>query len=343
VRQQLKDPNLDPDVEKAMRDNLGRLGLLASVQTGDVQFVQRAEPPTDPSSPNTLLDVILGGALGLLLGLGLALGAEQLDRRVRRADQLEKALGLPLLAVVPRSKSLRERIQWGDRDTAADQEPFRRLRASLRHIASDDELHSVLVTSARSGSGKTTVAAHMAAAAAAGGHARVLLIEADLRRPRLATLLGLPANVGLTKLLGTPGTLDDSSSQNVVHVPSVGSLNGSSPNGRASVGFDAIPAGPPTDDPSELIDSTRMRDFLAAARERYDLIVIDGPPPTLVSDAIPLMRQVDGVLIVGRLGRESDPELRELRDELERFSATPVGAVANFSRHTSNPYYAKKG
>ena len=83
--------------------------------------------------------------------------------------------------------------------------------------------------------------------------------------------------------------------------------------------------------------------MLRAARSCYGLIVIEAPPPTLVSDAIPLMKQVDGVVVVGRLGRESDPELRELRDELQRFGVTPVGAVANFSRRAANPYYAKSG
>jgi Mrp family chromosome partitioning ATPase len=308
-----------------------------------VQFVQRAEPPSDPSSPKPLLFAILGGALGMVLGLGLALASEQRDRRVRRTDQLEDALGLPLLAVVPRSRALGQRTEWGGRDAAGDEEPFRRLRASLRHGAGDAELRSVLVTSARAGSGKTTVATHLAAAAAAGGHARVLLIEADLRRPRLAALLGLPPEEGLSKLLESADPLGQTVSDQVFRISLAGGSNGSGPNGRAELGFDALPAGAPPADPSELLDSSRMGELLRAARTCYDLIVIEAPPPTLVSDAIPLMKQADGVVVVGRLGRESDPELRELRDELKRFGVTPVGAVANFSRRAANPYYAKSG
>jgi polysaccharide biosynthesis transport protein len=343
VRTALKRRGLAPPVRTVLRANLARLGLLASTQTGDVQFVQRAEPPSDPSSPKPLLFAIIGGALGMVLGLGLALASEQLDRRVRRTDQLEDALGLPLLAVVPRSRALGQRTEWGGRDAAGDEEPFRRLRASLRHSGGEAELRSVLVTSARAGSGKTTVATHLAAAAAAGGHARVLLIEADLRRPRLAALLGLPPDNGLSKLLESADSLGQMVSDQVIPITLGGGSNGSGPDGRPELGFDALPAGPPPADPSELLDSSRMRELLRAARSTYDLIVIEAPPPTLVSDAIPLMKQVDGVVVVGRLGRESDPELRELRDELQRFGVTPVGAVANFSRRDANPYYAKSG
>jgi Mrp family chromosome partitioning ATPase len=205
----------------------------------------------------------------------------------------------------------------------------------------------VLVTSAREGSGKTTVATHLAAAAAAGGRTRVLLIEADLRRPRLAALLGLPPEVGLSTVLAGDEPVEDTA-WDFFRIPIGGSPNGSGPNGASPLpshsqhGFDALPAGSSPGDPSAMLDSDRMRDLLLSAREHYDLIVIEGPPPTLVSDAIPLLKQVDGVIVVSRLGRESDPELRQLRDELRRFSVTPIGAVANFSRH-ANPYYAKNG
>jgi polysaccharide biosynthesis transport protein len=341
VQKQLNEEDLTPALRKAQRVNLQRLNLLASLQTGDVQVAQRAEPPSSASSPKPVLNAILGGALGLLVGLGIALASEQLDRRVRRMDQLENALDLPLLAAVPRNKALRRGSEWDGGGTAVDEEPFRRLRASLRHLDGNADLRAVLVTSARDGSGKTTVSAHLAAAAAAGGQARVLLIEADLRRPHLASLLGLPPGVGLTQLLESGDPLGVSSEEHVFQIPLAGTSNGSGPNGHAIVSFDALAAGPHTDNPSELLDSDRMRDFLTGARERYDLVVIDAPPPTLVSDAIPLMKQVDGVLVVGRLGRESEGELRELREELKRFSVMPVGAIANFSRREANPYYTK--
>ncbi|HWH95422.1 MAG TPA: Wzz/FepE/Etk N-terminal domain-containing protein [Baekduia sp.] len=337
VQDNLKQRDLPTETRESLRTTLERLKLLASVQTGGVEIVQRAEPPTSAASPKPLLNGILGGALGLVLGLGLALASEQLDRRVRRVDQLERALGLPVLAKVPRSRILGRRSDFTSRDAADAEEPFRRLRASLAQANGDAEPRSVLVTSAKTGSGKTTVATHLAAALAAGGLARVLLIEADLRRPRLAAVLELRRDRGLSNLLREADPFGPAASEQFFRIPLGGGSNGSAPGGPHALGFDALPAGPVPDNPSELLASNAMRELLLRARSRYDLIVVEAPPPTLVSDAIPLMKQADGVLVVGRLGYESEPELRALRNELARFQTTPVGAVANFSRRTT-PY-----
>jgi tyrosine-protein kinase len=343
VRAALRAKGLGPLRRRVLRANLSRLQLLASVQTGDAQFVQRAEPPSKPSSPKPVFNAVIGGALGLLIGLALALGAEQLDRRVRRPEQLEGALDMPLLTAVPRSKALRKGADWSHYALDGDVEPFRRLRANLRYFADDREIRSVLVTSAGAESGKTTVALHLAAAAAAATRGGVLLIEADLRRPRLAELLGLPADKGLSRVLQSADALDGEPLEDVFTVP----VGHEGPNGAGRDGttyggrFDALAAGPPPPDASGLLDSDRMREILRAARARYDLVVIDGPPTGLVSDAIPLAKQADGVLVVGRLGRESESELNRLRWELERLGVRPLGAVANFSRRVPSPYYPK--
>jgi Mrp family chromosome partitioning ATPase len=174
----------------------------------------------------------------------------------------------------------------------------------------------------------------------------VLLIEADLRRPRLAEMLGVRPDRGLRRMLESDASFNGRPVEDIFSVP----VSGADTNGDGAAAqngggkrLDVLPAGEATDEAGALLDSDRMRDLLEWAYERYDFIVIDGPPPTLVSDAIPLMKLVDGVVVVGRLGRDSDPELRELREEMERFSVTPVGAVATFSRRVANPYSAKKG
>jgi len=345
VREELRrDRTLSPGRRRLLQANLTRLRLLASIQTGDVQFVQRAEPPSSPSSPKPVLYSVIGGALGLVIGLAVALGAEQLDRRVRRPEQLEEALGLPMLAAVPRSKHLRrgKGLMFGRSNGYA--EPFRRLRANLRYQGSDREIGSVLVTSARVESGKTTVALHLAVAAAASTAGRVLLLEADLRRPRLGELLGLPPDRGLSKVLESSASFNGQPVEDVFRVPLDEGLAGTDTAGTsAGRTFDVLAAGPPSSDASELLDSDRMRELLRAAYQRYDLVVIDGPPPALVSDAIPLMKQADAVIIVGRMGRESDTQLRRLRSELERLEVRPLGVVANFSRRIPNPYYPKSG
>ena len=315
-----------------LQASLTKLATLRSVETGDAQIANRATPPDSPSSPKTLRNAIIGGLLGLLIGLALALLTEQVDRRVRRPEDLERALGLPLLTSVPRSRTLGRPGLGGARE-GAELEAFRRLRANLRYYGTDRDVRSVVVTSVGSQSGKTTVALHLAATAAATG-SRVLLIEADLRRPRLREQLELPGETGLVDLLQNSDTEPDTFT---VRRPDDAGQNGNRRMGEWS--FEVIPAGrPPGGDASELLDSETMRTLLFNAQRTYDLVVIDAPPPGFVSDAIPLMEQADGVIVVARMGREPREELEHLRDELSRLEVEPLGAVATFARRQRNPY-----
>jgi non-specific protein-tyrosine kinase len=329
--------------QRALRANLQRLQLLALAQTGDVQLVEPATPPSSPASPKPVPNSIIGGVLGLLLGLGFALAAGQMDRRIRRPEDLEEALDLPLLAAVPRSKALRKRYVWPRVDRNGDVEAFRRLRASLRYFApTRDQIRLVVVTSPGAKSGKTTVALHLAATVAAGSYGKVLLIEADLHRPRLAQLLGVSDRAeGLSTLLHSSERLDDEPIPGVVEIPlSDSGTNGTAAVAQSTLGFHALVAGPSSSDPAATLDSDRMWELLRIARRRYELIIVDAPPLTFISEAIPLMKQADGVVVVGRVGQETAPALERLRSELERLAIKPVGAVANFSPRVSHAHYA---
>lgn len=335
VRRTLNDPNTTRARSRVLRRNLQRLQNLNLVETGDVQIAERAQIPVTPSSPKPKRDAVIGGGIGLLLGLALALGAEQLDRRIRRPDQLEDTFDLPVLAAVPRSKAYRGPKGWRAGLPGREAEAFRRLRANLRYYGKRDETRSVLVTSADAGSGKTTVALQLAAAAAAAG-LKVLLIEADLRRPTLSGVLDLPADEGLS------GALEND--QPIESIPSSTVTPNHREDGRAhhdgsDGSFRVILAGRPLADASELLDSDAMRSLLARAHDDYELTVIDGPPPRLVSDVIPLMHQVDGVIVVSRLGQDSREALGRLRTDLRRLGVQPLGIVANFASVEDNPYY----
>ncbi len=322
--------------KRILRRNLRRLQDLNLVETGDAQVAERAQVPTVPASPKPRRNAIIGGGIGLLLGLALALAAEQLDRRIRRPDQLEEAFDLPVLTAVPRSKSYRGPKGWSAGLRGTEAEPFRRLRANLRYYGKREQTRSVLVTSAEVGSGKTTIALQLAAAAAASGQ-KVLLIEADLRRPTLSRVLDLPADEGLSSALQSEDPVEALKS----HMVSPAQQNGSpSADVVGDRSFRVVLAGKPLMDASELLDSTGMEDLLAHAHDRYDLTVVDGPPPRLVSDIIPLMHQVDGVIVVSRLGSESRDALEKLRVDLQRLQVQPLGVVANFARVKQNPYYA---
>jgi capsular exopolysaccharide synthesis family protein len=334
ITQQENAPGVQRSVQQLLKADYTKLALLAAVQPDDVQFVSTAQPATSPSSPKTALDLIIGAVLGLILGIAIAFAVEALDRRVRRPDEIEEAIDLPLLASVPTSGALRKGGLRGL--SGGEAEAFRLLRENLDHRGGDGERRCLLVTSTAPGSGKTTIALHLAAAAAAGTAGDVLLIEADLRRPRLSRMLDLPTDRGLSTLLQSDEALGDV----IVHVPT-----GPAEDGHDAAeseffpgSFDVLGAGPAHPRASELLRSRRMREVVDTAAREYGLVIIDGPPPGFVSDAIPLMRQSDGVIVVARVGHESGPELRRLRTELERHGVQPIGVVANFTRPVKNPY-----
>ncbi len=301
----------------ALENRAQSLGTLAELRNGNVQVAQAATAPTSPSSPRVSRNTFLGGVVGLLLGLVVAFLLERFDRRIREPKDLEAIYCLPLLGVVPESaalsRSASNRKNAKEALPASEAEAFHLIRAHLRYFNVDRELRTLLVASAAPGDGKTTVARHLAGAAARMG-TRVLLIEADLRRPTLAAQLDVYSGPGLADLLIGMVSLNDA----------IQSIDFDQSAGQGSRGrmLDALVAGaalPPN--PGELIESHAMESLLEQVRSTYDLVVIDTPPLTAVSDAFPLLRKVDGVIVVGRVGRNR-------RDIAERLHATLMGAGA---------------
>jgi succinoglycan biosynthesis transport protein ExoP len=191
-----------------LRQREQELRILASLQTGDVELVQRAKPPSSPSSPKTQRNVALGLVLGLLLGIAVALLREQLDRRLRNPEEAQRAYDLPLLAVIPKTGTMVGNQAFSlHRVPSASTEAFRMLRANLRFFNVDQTVGSVLVTSAAPREGKTTVSWNLALAEAQSGKS-VLLIEADLRHPTLAQSYAVESDGALTLLLAGDQSLD---------------------------------------------------------------------------------------------------------------------------------------
>jgi capsular exopolysaccharide synthesis family protein len=309
----------------ALQDRAQSLGVLAELRNGNVQIAQAASVPTSPSSPKVSRNTVLGAVLGLLLGLGIAFLLERMDRRIREPKDLESIYELPLLGVVPESAALARSPRRGKGAPgvlpASEAEAFHLIRAHLRYFNVDRQLHTLLVASAAPGDGKTTVARHLAEAAAAMG-SRVLLLEADLRRPTLAQQFDVPAGRGLSDVLIGAVRLDEA-----VQSIELGDPSAARPTART---LDVLVAGaalPPN--PGELIESHAMEALLERARSTYDLVVIDTPPLTAVSDAFPLLRKVDGVIIVGRVGRNRRDIAERLHDTLKGAGAPLLGVIAN--------------
>lgn len=293
------------------------------LQTSQVEVLERAVPPTSPVSPKPVRNTIFGALIGLVLGLGLALLLEQLDRRLKRQDDLAEATGLTLLASVPKRKAFdRDHLGHGSL-SPAETEVFRLLRANLRYFKVQQDVKSVVVTSAEPGEGKTLVSLGLALAAVTSGE-RVLLIEADLRDPGLTRVLRLPTTTGgLTWALSDEnGNLADA----VIEVPA-----GKLADSIGGATLDVIPAGGIPPNPTELVESQRMRELIELAEDRYDFIVIDTPPVLVVSDAIPLIASASGVLAVSGLGVSTRTSAADLAEQLERLGAVTLGLVANFA------------
>jgi tyrosine-protein kinase len=307
----------------ALQARAQSLAVLAEMRSGTVQIAQEASPPTAPSSPKIAQNAALGGVLGLILGLGLAFLLERLDRRIREPKDLAAIYRLPLLGVVPQSKAL-SRAQTRDGRPAAppsEAEAFQLIRAHLRYFNVDRQLRALMVASAAPGDGKTTVARNLAAAAARMG-SRVLLVEADLRRPTLARQLGLDPGAGLADVLIGAVSLAQAKRTIALEEPSA-----ARPVAR---GFDVLLAGAaPPPNPAELIESQAMEGLLSLARSTYDLVVIDTPPLTAVSDAFPLLHKVDGAIVVGRVGRNRRDVAERLHETLAGMGAPMLGVIAN--------------
>jgi succinoglycan biosynthesis transport protein ExoP len=309
----------------ALQNRAQSLGVLAELRNGNVQVAQAATVPTSPSSPKTSRNTVLGAFLGLLLGLGVAFLLDRLDRRIREPKDLEAVYGLPLLGVIPESAALsrtaRGRKNSRDALPPGEAEAFQLIRAHLRYFNVDRQLCTLLVASAAPGDGKTTIARHLAAAAARMG-SRVLIVEADLRRPTLARQLDALSGPGLADVLIGAVMLGEAVQAVEVQAPLREGAEGRT--------LDVLVAGaslPPN--PGELIESHAMETLLERAQSSYDLVVIDTPPLTAVSDAFPLLRKVDGVVIVGRVGRNRRAVAERLHETLTGAGAPLLGVIAN--------------
>ncbi len=309
----------------ALQDRAQSLSILAQLKAGDVQVAQEATVPTSPSSPKTTRNTALGMVIGLLLGIGIAFLLERLDRRMKQPEDMERIFELPLLGVISESDAYPRHaaVSVGERGAPlpeAEVEAFHMLRARLRYFNVDRNLRVLIVTSASKGDGKTTVVQNLAEAAASMG-GRVLLIEADLRRPELARRLALRRSPGLAEVLISASTAEEA----IQELPMTG--HGSANGGQNSLGVLAAGITPPN--PAALIESQAMEHLLEWATGAYDLVLIDTPPLSFVPDAIPLLRRSDGVVIVSRLGKSTRDAAARMRDELRSLGAPVLGVVAN--------------
>jgi len=278
----------------------------------NVTVVSPAIRPSQPVSPKPLLNAGLALAAGLVVAVGLALLLDHLDQSIKTDEDLIERTGLVPLSHVP----LAEQPRRFRRGAAADgdsslSEPYKTLRTNVLFSSLDRPLRTIAVTSALPGEGKSTVAAHFAAALSAAGHV-TLLVDCDFRRPSQHRIFGRIRNVGLTNLI-----LGDVTESDVLQ-PVDGMPN-----------LWMATTGPTPANPSELLGAARMRELLEGMVARFTYVVIDTPPVNAVADPLVVASYADATLMVIEHGRATFPTVNRALRSLELVKARVLGAVLN--------------
>lgn len=315
-----------------LEDQASRLLTLATLAR-PVDVVRTAEPPSSPSSPKPVRNAILAGLIGLILGVGIAFFRETLDRRLREPADVEEALGLPVVGVVPTAALGGTPLLTakGKEPTEIDVEPFKILRTNVGYLSMDDTVRVVAVTSPLPEEGKSTVAVGLAWAEAKAGR-RTLLVDCDLRRPTIAGRLGFASRPGLSDYL-----VGDAAPADVLTTVELGTSSFS--NGAAGAQLTCIPAGRSVETHAELLASPRFREFLAQVSQVYDRVVLDTAPLLPVSDTLGLLPHVDAILLCTRIGQTTRDEALAARTALEHLPTKATGLVITAADRGSRPYY----
>ena len=298
----------------APKDKDGKATVTSSV-------IAAATLPTTPVSPNRTLDILIGIGIGLVAGLTYAILRELLDTRIRTGEDVQRIAEIPILGRIPRGRRRADPLAVLAAPGSAEAEAYRGLVSNLEFADLDKPMHVVVVTSPSVDDGKSTVAINLALAMAEREQ-RVLLVDADLRRPSIAAYCQIEGSVGLTTVLVGRSTLEDAVQEWGV------------PN------LDVLAAGAMPPNPNQLLSSAAFADLVATMREHYDFVVFDSVPLLAVTDTLPLARLTDGTLVTVRHNGTTRHDLRLAVESLQGVNAPIQGAVLNFMPPAPrNPYH----
>jgi polysaccharide biosynthesis transport protein len=307
-------------------NNLETVQLAKLQNTPNVVQIEPASVPSEPIQPRPLLDTALAAVLALLLAGGTVFLIEYLDDTLKTPEDIERHLGLPVIGWVANieysSRNAKE-ICVLEQPRSPISEAFRLLRTNLEFSGVDKPLHTILVTSAGPGEGKTTVSVNLAASIAQGGKS-VILLDTDLRRPQIHTFFDLPNHVGFSDLFRS-GNLS---------FRMVGSNFGTLKDALV------ITSGNPPSNPTELLGSSRMNQLLASLKSAAEVVVLDSPP-SVVADAQILAAKVDGVLLVIHPGHTRIDSAIASAEQMKRAGARILGVIMNRIPRNGSYYYGR--
>ncbi len=309
---------------EALMKKIKEESITERVQTVNVLVVEKAEAPKSPAKPRKMFNIFLGFIGGLLGGVGMAFFVDYLDNTVKSPEEAETKLGIPVFGLISLNSSVANPIEGIvlSEPSSIITESYKGIRTAMLLSSAEKPPKTILITSMSPEEGKTATAVNLAMAIAQAEYT-VLMIDADLRKPRIHKIFGLNNAKGLSTYLA--GASDFSIIQ-----------EGPLPN------LSILTSGPLPPNPTELLSSSRMKEMLTEVAGKYDVIICDSPPVLTVVDALILSKMLDGTIIVARAGKVTYDEVREGLKSLTDLKAHVLGLVINALDIKKNAYYYQR-
>lgn len=324
-----REVNSNKEIYNSLLTRVGETEVTGGLKTTNISVVDKAIIPEHPVRPKKKLNLILAFLVGIIGGSGLVFLFENLDQTIRTPEDIKSCMGLPTLASIA-MPSQKEEDSINSPEFVSQKKPkstisesYRSLRTSIMFTAVERRRKTILFTSSGPQEGKTTTAINLAIVTAHSGE-KTILVDADLRRPRIEKSFTIEMKHGLSEVLSGAETLDS-----VIHKTDINNL-------------DVIACGTIPPNPSELLGSKKMNELLDMLSEKYDRVIIDTPPVLAVTDSVVLSAKVDGAVIVVKAGDTNRKAAQKTREILEAVGKNNIiGAVLNMveTHKTGGHYY----
>jgi succinoglycan biosynthesis transport protein ExoP len=318
-----READSNRQIYESLMQRTKETGITSESRSTNVRIVDPAEVPRGPISPNVSRELEVSFAMGMFFAVAVAFGLEYLDNRIKSPQELKAQLGIPFLGMVPsvgKDKSSGEPLL--SRAVPANfAEAFKSIRTNVLFSSAEDGMRSVVVTSSGPGEGKSIVSANLAVALAQAGQ-RVLLLDGDMRRPRVHEIFGTDQEPGVSNILTGGAKPSDA----IKRCPTVH-------------GLWLLPSGHIPPNPAELLGSHRFREFIGSLEEHFDWVIIDSPPVLVVTDSSIVANHASGVVFVVGSDKTGRQAARTAVEQLDATNARIIGSVLNRVNLARHQYY----